>query len=94
MLYKLLDETWGHDGFINWLRSLSSQYSQRRDILVDACKRQLLTAMGVGLDKTNPVGGAFFSEEAKDGTILGSELDSICGQRPLGALGLEACSTC
>ena len=41
MLYKLLDETWGHSGFINWLRYLSSQYEQRLETLVEACERQL-----------------------------------------------------
>ncbi|KAF4825419.1 Aminotransferase swnA [Colletotrichum siamense] len=41
MLYKLLDETWGHDGFFKWLRSLSAQYRRRRDNLLDSCKRFL-----------------------------------------------------
>ncbi|KAF6829093.1 aromatic aminotransferase [Colletotrichum plurivorum] len=41
MVYKLLDETWGHEGFFNWLRSLSAQYRNRRDTLVDACRRFL-----------------------------------------------------
>lgn len=37
MLYKLLDENWGHAGFIAWLSNLSSQYRQRLDTLVEAC---------------------------------------------------------
>ncbi|KAJ0311195.1 hypothetical protein COL516b_001900 [Colletotrichum fioriniae] len=41
MLYKLLDETWGHDGFFNWLRSLSLQYRCRRDNLLKSCERFL-----------------------------------------------------
>ena len=41
MLYKLLDETWGHEGFINWLSRLSAQYRHRRNILTQACERQL-----------------------------------------------------
>ena len=41
MMYKLLDETWGHEGFINWLKYLSLQYSSRRNIMVEACKRYL-----------------------------------------------------
>lgn len=41
MLYKLLDETWGHQGFLEWLIYLSSQCRQRRDILVEACKQYL-----------------------------------------------------
>lgn len=41
MVYKLLDQTWGHEGFITWLNSLSSQYRQRRDTLIKACKHSL-----------------------------------------------------
>jgi aromatic amino acid aminotransferase I len=41
VMYKLLDETWGHDGFIQWLMHLSVRYRQRRDILVRACNRYL-----------------------------------------------------
>ncbi|KAI3554880.1 hypothetical protein CABS01_11713 [Colletotrichum abscissum] len=41
MLYKLLDETWGHDGLFNWLRSLSLQYRCRRDNLLESCERFL-----------------------------------------------------
>lgn len=41
MVYKLLDETWGHEGFFSWLRSLSAQYRCRRDCLVEACGRYL-----------------------------------------------------
>lgn len=41
MVYKLLDETWGHEGFFGWLRSLSAQYRCRRDCLVKACRRYL-----------------------------------------------------
>ncbi|KAF2704995.1 PLP-dependent transferase [Pleomassaria siparia CBS 279.74] len=44
MLYKLLDETWGHLGFIQWLRHLSVQYRRRRDVLVEACNRHLPSA--------------------------------------------------
>lgn len=41
MVYNLLDETWGHEGFFCWLRSLSAQYRCRRDYLVEACRRYL-----------------------------------------------------
>lgn len=37
MMYKLLDETWGHVGFINWLMYLSSQYSRRLRTMTEAC---------------------------------------------------------
>ena len=41
LLYKLLDETWSHEGFIHWLKHLSLQYRRRRDILVEACDLHL-----------------------------------------------------
>lgn len=41
MVYKLLDETWGHEGFISWLSYLSSEYRDRRNILLEACNRYL-----------------------------------------------------
>ncbi|RKK10166.1 hypothetical protein BFJ65_g15464 [Fusarium oxysporum f. sp. cepae] len=41
MIYKLLDQTWGHEGFIRWAMMLSVQYRRRRDILFTACKAHL-----------------------------------------------------
>ncbi|KAH8676848.1 pyridoxal phosphate-dependent transferase [Tricladium varicosporioides] len=41
VLYKLLDETWGHDGYLQWLINLRLQYTQRRDILLAACEKYL-----------------------------------------------------
>lgn len=41
MVYKLLDETWGHEGLFSWLGSLSAQYRCRRDCFVEACRRYL-----------------------------------------------------
>ncbi|KAH8423083.1 aminotransferase-like domain-containing protein [Aspergillus melleus] len=39
MLGKLLDETWGHQGFFSWLDRLSLSYRSRRDSLLEACGR-------------------------------------------------------
>ncbi|GKZ22025.1 hypothetical protein AbraIFM66951_007220 [Aspergillus brasiliensis] len=41
MLWHLLDETWGHDGFTAWLAHLSREYRWRRDVLLDACNDYL-----------------------------------------------------
>lgn len=41
MLYKLLDETWDHEGLIMWLNDLSKKYRRRRDIMIEACERHL-----------------------------------------------------
>ncbi|KAI1369250.1 aromatic amino acid aminotransferase-like protein [Xylaria arbuscula] len=41
LLYKLLDETWGHEGYLRWLVHMRSEYTQRRDALLDACEKHL-----------------------------------------------------
>ncbi|KAI4599570.1 Aromatic/aminoadipate aminotransferase 1 [Pestalotiopsis sp. 9143b] len=41
MVFKLLDETWGHLGVIDWLQSLSRGYLCRREILLQACRDHL-----------------------------------------------------
>ncbi|RMJ29122.1 Aromatic amino acid aminotransferase [Aspergillus sp. HF37] len=40
-LVKLLDEHWGHAGYLDWLINLRMQYTNRRDILVHACEKLL-----------------------------------------------------
>ncbi|PYH91389.1 aromatic amino acid aminotransferase [Aspergillus ellipticus CBS 707.79] len=37
MLWKLLDETWGHEGYLRWLMDLRSQYTSRRNMLLSVC---------------------------------------------------------
>ncbi|KAL4992341.1 pyridoxal phosphate-dependent transferase [Aspergillus falconensis] len=41
MLFKLLDEHWGHLGYFDWLINLRMQYTNRRDIMVQACEKHL-----------------------------------------------------
>ncbi|ETS80128.1 hypothetical protein PFICI_07657 [Pestalotiopsis fici W106-1] len=41
MLWKLLDETWGHDGYMKWLCQMSKHYQRRRDVLLNACEEFL-----------------------------------------------------
>lgn len=41
MMYKLLDEAWGHTGFVDWLMNLSHRYGRRLDIMLSACKKHL-----------------------------------------------------
>jgi aromatic amino acid aminotransferase I len=41
MLWKLLDETWGHEGYIKWLISLKNSYTKKRDNLLAACDKYL-----------------------------------------------------
>lgn len=40
-LYKLLEEEWGHEGFLRWLMNLRSEYEHRRDGIVEACEMYL-----------------------------------------------------
>ena len=41
MLYKLLHDSWGHAGMMHWLSYLQTEYAQRRDNLITACKAHL-----------------------------------------------------
>jgi aromatic amino acid aminotransferase I len=37
MLWKLLDDTWGHEGYLKWLIALKNTYTKKRDMLLAAC---------------------------------------------------------
>ena len=39
MLYRLLEQRWGHRGFLSWLSNLSDTYQQRGARLLKACNR-------------------------------------------------------
>ncbi|KAE8360759.1 L-kynurenine/alpha-aminoadipate aminotransferase [Aspergillus caelatus] len=41
MLWSLLEQTWGHQGFASWLGHISSVYRTRRDALLCACDQYL-----------------------------------------------------
>lgn len=41
VLYKLLNDTWGHEGYFKWLINLRMEYTQRRNIILDACEKHL-----------------------------------------------------
>ncbi|KAH0365794.1 putative aromatic aminotransferase Aro8, partial [Aureobasidium melanogenum] len=41
LLWKLLDETWGHEGYLQWLSQLRDNYTQRRNRLLRACEEFL-----------------------------------------------------
>ncbi|KAL9943809.1 hypothetical protein D7B24_003906 [Verticillium nonalfalfae] len=41
MLWKLLDETWGHEGYLKWLIDLRMSYTRRRNMLLAACEDHL-----------------------------------------------------
>ncbi|KAI9879971.1 MAG: Aromatic/aminoadipate aminotransferase 1, partial [Pleopsidium flavum] len=41
LLYKLLEEAWGHAGYLDWLINLRVQYTKRRDNICYACEMYL-----------------------------------------------------
>jgi len=38
VLYKLLEEQWGHPGYLDWLLHIRAEYTARRNVLLDACE--------------------------------------------------------
>jgi aromatic amino acid aminotransferase I len=41
VLFKMLDEHWGHSGYLQWLVNLRMEYTNRRNILLAACEKYL-----------------------------------------------------
>lgn len=41
MLFKLLDETWGHTGYLDWLMHIRLEYTRRRNVMLEACEHYL-----------------------------------------------------
>ncbi|OGM41475.1 putative L-kynurenine/alpha-aminoadipate aminotransferase [Aspergillus bombycis] len=56
MLWKLLDETWGHEGYLKWLMDLKNNYTSRRDMLLAACEQFLPKTI---VSWTPPTAGMF-----------------------------------
>lgn len=44
-LFKLLDEHWGHAGYLDWLIHIRVSYTKRRDALLGACENHLPTSV-------------------------------------------------
>jgi aromatic amino acid aminotransferase I len=41
VLYKLLEDHWGHPGYLDWLIHIRMEYTARRDAILTACERHL-----------------------------------------------------
>lgn len=41
VLFKLLDEHWGHSGYLDWLIHIRMEYTERRDATLKACEKYL-----------------------------------------------------
>lgn len=43
VLHRVLDEAWGHRGYLAWLKWLAGEYAGRRDAMMRACEKHLPT---------------------------------------------------
>ncbi|GAB7354110.1 hypothetical protein MBLNU459_g4675t1 [Dothideomycetes sp. NU459] len=43
IMFKLLDEHWGHGGFLDWLVHIRMEYTKRRNVMLEACEKHLPT---------------------------------------------------
>lgn len=41
ILFKLLDEHWGHEGYLDWLIHIRMEYTKRRNVMLEACENHL-----------------------------------------------------
>ncbi|KAI1082968.1 PLP-dependent transferase [Whalleya microplaca] len=41
LMYKLVDEAWGHEGYLRWLMHIRLEYTRRRDAILAACEEFL-----------------------------------------------------
>jgi aromatic amino acid aminotransferase I len=39
IVWKLVDEHWGHPGYLDWLIHIRMEYTKRRNIILDACEK-------------------------------------------------------
>lgn len=58
ILHKLLDETWGHEGYLKWLMNLRLEYTKKRNALLTACEDHLPRDL---VKWTPPTAGMFVS---------------------------------
>lgn len=58
LLYKLLDEGWGHEGYLKWLIHLRMEYTSRRNVMLDACEEYVPKSVASWIP---PVAGMFVS---------------------------------
>lgn len=59
ILHKLLDETWGHEGYLKWLMNLRLEYTKKRNALLAACEDHLPQDL---VSWTPPTAGMFVSQ--------------------------------
>ncbi|KAF2754292.1 PLP-dependent transferase [Pseudovirgaria hyperparasitica] len=57
MVFKLLDEHWGHGGYLAWLMHLRAEYTARRNVILQAAEQHLPREV---VQWTPPMAGMFF----------------------------------
>ncbi|EGE06330.1 amino transferase [Trichophyton equinum CBS 127.97] len=62
ILYKLLDESWGHEGYLKWLIHIRIEYTKRRNCIMDACEEFLPKAVA---SCNPPTAGMFQGKDHK-----------------------------
>jgi aromatic amino acid aminotransferase I / 2-aminoadipate transaminase len=58
-LHKMVDEEWGHEGYLGWLMRMRAEYTDRRDAILHACDKYLPREV---VSWTPPAAGMFVSE--------------------------------
>lgn len=71
IVYKLVDEKWGHTGFLNWLQRLQAGYTDRRDVMMSAFDK-FLPKLIVSWDV--PSAGMFVSGDIPSGPYFSRTL--------------------
>jgi aromatic amino acid aminotransferase I len=56
IIWKLLDESWGHSGYMDWLIHLRKEYTKRRNVILKACEDYL----PAGIASYNPPAAGMF----------------------------------
>jgi len=56
MLFKLLEEHWGHAGYLDWLIHIRMEYTARRNVILEACDWYLPTEI---VSWSSPAAGMF-----------------------------------
>lgn len=62
LVYKLLDEEWGHEGYLRWLMNIQLEYTKRRDVILAACEEYLPRDI---VSWTPPAAGMFVGARSK-----------------------------
>ena len=63
ILHKLLDQTWGHEGYLRWLMNLRMEYTKRRNNMLAACEEHLPREI---VSWTPPAAGMFVSHFVRE----------------------------